>query len=59
MSAFHEPDLLLEKFNWLLLSRSRVDFGEQVCAKPRDQPGKIRANVRVDQNLSSKKTGTF
>lgn len=36
MTAFHEPDLLLEKFNhWLLLSRNRVGFGEQV--KPRDQ----------------------
>lgn len=56
MSAFHELDLLLEKFkHWLLLPWNRVDFGEQV--KPTS--GKIQANISVDQNLSSEKTGTM
>ena len=39
MSALHEVDFLPEKYNhWLLLSGRRVDFGEQVFVKPRDQP---------------------
>lgn len=56
MSAFHEPDLLLEKFkHCLLLSRNRVDFGEQVKLSS----GKICGNIGVDQRISSEKVGTM